>query len=230
MAQLEQTGAFSAWEEAARKEWACIHAKFYVSLPKRSMHPTQVDRRQVKSIPQEVLPRQTPVIDVKAAERATLGTEFHAIGASQPKKRSNIVMKRIHGLNDNENSRAAPIFEYKLYYRAQEESNIDEDVDDNDMMDSDSVSADDNTKNNDEASLVHTLVRENNLDEYKNGKRIQIHNWHQTNTFQDPDEAEFVLNNRIESINEAATVDRINVVVEEYYQWFQKLQWNRKKD
>ena len=69
------------------------------ALPKKNNmynRGTHFMRRHNRKGKQEDLPEQAPVIDVKAAEKATLGTKFYATGPSQPKKRSKIVMKRIN--------------------------------------------------------------------------------------------------------------------------------------
>ena len=224
MSKLEKTDAFSAWEDAARKEWACIHVKFYVSLPKRNMMNPQFTKRRVKKIKQEALPQQAPVINIKSAERATLGTQFQATGPVQTKNRSMIFMKRIVGLNDDEKRRSAPVFEYKLFYRAQTED-VHDDIEEEDMDDMDDIEAESNNTDN----LTETLLHENNLNEFKNEKTNQLTNWHQTNTFKDPDEADLVLKNRIDSINEANTVEMIDHIVQEYYQWLQKLMWDQKE-
>ena len=238
MSKLEQTGAYSAWEDAARKEWACIHAKFYVSLPKKnhlyngsSQDHTNRRRRVVRSgsSQQQELPEQAPVVDIKAAERATLGTHFHATGPSEPKRRSKIVMKRINGLNEDETRRSAPIFEYKLYYRAEEEDANEDDMMDDEDDDEADMDADTSATTNAEPTPAEALLNENDLVEYKQKKVEQVQNWHRNCTFEDEEEASLTLLNRLESINKAASVALVDSIVLEYYQWLQKQQWNRRQ-
>ncbi len=224
MARMEKTKAFSAWEDAAKKEWACIQAKFYVSLPSRTQNHNKGHRgrqsfKKQKS-QKEDLPEQAPIVDIKAAERATLGTDFHATGPSvQPSRRSKVVMKRINGLNESDDCRAAPVFEYKLFYRAEAEII--------DGVKNGEVEMDSDDDDESEIPLSTTLLDINDLSEYKQKRIHQLRNWHQSFTFRDNEEGEFVLNNREMLINTADTVKKIDDVVQEYYQWLQKEQWMR---
>jgi hypothetical protein len=226
MARLEQTRAFAAWEEAARKEWACIHAKFYVSLPRQNMlgGASHMMKRREYQVPQQELPKQEPVIDVKSAERATLGTKFHAIGPSQAKNRSRIVMKRINGLNDDESRRAAPVFEYKLYYRAESEfKDKDELVEDDDDDDDDVDIRTEKT-----SDRIQFMVNDNEINEYKNEVIQQINNLHLTHQSQDHDEARLVLQSKLESISKATTNKEVDDQLVEYEMWRHK-QWTLRK-
>ena len=232
MSKLETTNAYSAWEDAARKEWACIHAKFYISLPKKRNPYKSNDGdvrkgRGKRNEKQEDLPEQAPIVDVKAAEKATLGTKFHAVGPSAPRKRTTITMKRINGLNDQDEYRAAPLFEYKLYYRAEEEV-INEEImidEENNIMEENEEK--DAEEGKSETPLSHQLLNVNSVAEYKKEKIHQITKWHKTSAFQDEDEANFVLENRVSFVNAAESVEIIDSIVQEYYQWFQKQQWSR---
>jgi len=228
MAKMEKTKAFSAWEDAAKKEWACIQGKFFVSLPMRSRHHNSKKRHPnsqsatKQKAQKEDLPEQAPVVDIKAAERATLGTKFHAIGPSEQQqsgRRSKVVMKRINGLNESDDCRTAPVFEYKLFYRAEAEITDTDKNSGGEMMDSD-------FDGEHEISKLQVLDA-NELSDYRQKRILQVRNWHQSFTFSDNEEAEFVLNNRIFLINGADSVKKIDDVVEEYYQWLQKQQWTR---
>jgi hypothetical protein len=79
MSELHSSREFSKWEEAAKKEWAVVHAKFYISLPKaqrrwqgpqnRLLKRQRQRRRNKKAL--ERLPPQVAVIDVKAAQNSS---------------------------------------------------------------------------------------------------------------------------------------------------------------
>ncbi len=219
MSKLEETSAYNAWEQAARKEWACIHAKFYISLPKRQyQNKNHKGRQNSNKSNQEDLPQQAPIIDVKAAEKATLGTKFHAIGPSESKKRSNVIMRRINGLNDSKEYRAAPVFEYKLYYRAEEEVCGKVDSDDDDEMEEDG-----------QVGKSETPLSNELLNEIKKEKIHQVTKWHETSTFDDPDEAKFVLENRVSFINAAETMEKVESIVGEYLEWWKEQKWGKQK-
>jgi hypothetical protein len=68
---------YQAWLEASRMECACIHAKFYVALPQPR---SRIVLQRSKGIEPEPLPSPAPIVDIKAAERATLSTNFQATG------------------------------------------------------------------------------------------------------------------------------------------------------
>jgi len=140
MGKLHQSNEFSNWEAAAKKEWAVVHAKFYIALPKnirqgdaQHNHGDHRTKKRWNSRRDETggrrgkqhlekLPEQVPVIDVKSAESATLGTKFESTGRlnDRPRMRSSVKMNRIQGLTDNAECRGGPLFECKLYYRAED--------------------------------------------------------------------------------------------------------------
>lgn len=144
MHRLHKTNDFTKWENAVKWEWAIVHAKFYVSLadkvhrqqrrnPSTNHSQNQRGQRHRGSEQnirkKERLPDQSLVIDVKAVEKATLGTDFRAVPGSsgiinhsqrQPVGRSKVRMKRIPGLTDDDDWKSGPLFECKLYYRAEE--------------------------------------------------------------------------------------------------------------
>jgi len=130
MEKMHHNMAYTKWQEAATKEYAVIHAKFYISLPQRT-HATPPGhrmrntsnthgKRHSKERELEPLPEQAKVIDIKAAEKATLGTEFMAIGPPKYSRRSAVRMERINGLKDAPEWRGLPLYEKKLYYRAED--------------------------------------------------------------------------------------------------------------
>ena len=105
MRELQQSSEYTDWKEANTKEYAVVHAKFFVSNPRRMRRPTQTrqassgfQRRKGKEIPLLPLPEQATVVDVKAAEKATLGTKYEAMGPPRSMGRAPVRMERIHGL------------------------------------------------------------------------------------------------------------------------------------
>eukprot|EP00956_Cyclotella_meneghiniana_P043506 scaffold273595_cov212-Cyclotella_meneghiniana.AAC.1 len=71
------------------KEYAVIHAKFFVSIPKRmyrappNKNNTGGSRRNRRQMEPLAVPEQAPVVDVKAAENCTLGTNYCTTGPPQ---------------------------------------------------------------------------------------------------------------------------------------------------
>ena len=126
ISKLQQSAEYSEWKDANKKEYAVVHAKFYVSIPK-IMHyrppPTAASGgfkvRRSKNTEPLPLPEQSTVVDIKAAEKATLGTNYKAIGPPQTMSRSSVRMERINGLTDDKDWKGEPVFEQKLYYRAE---------------------------------------------------------------------------------------------------------------
>ncbi|KAL7534287.1 hypothetical protein ACHAWF_004777 [Thalassiosira exigua] len=126
MSELQQSREYAEWKEANLKEYAVIHAKFFVSIPKRIYGAPRKSARggsrrrrgnQMEPLP---VPEQSVVVDVKAAESATLGTKYEVTGPPQRLGRSNVRMERINGLTDDKGWKGEPVFEKKLYYRAEE--------------------------------------------------------------------------------------------------------------
>ena len=102
-------------------EYSVITAKFYVSIPKRQQGGQVNVQRQRRKKDKELLqiPNQSSVVDIKAAERATIGTKFEPTGPPNRISRSYVRMERIHGLSDDKDWKGEPVFEKKLYYRAE---------------------------------------------------------------------------------------------------------------
>lgn len=173
MNQLQQSNDYSQWRDANKKEYAVVHARFYISVPKRRYYapPPNTARggrgghnHQRRGKPREKLqlPEQSTVIDVKAAERATLGTKYKSIGPAQSFSRSRVRMERINGLTDDKHAKGNPLFESKLYYRAEDVINGVKNDSDDDMSDGEEQEA----------------VQPPSLAEYKASKIEQVKQYH----------------------------------------------------
>jgi len=227
MHRLHQTNDFTKWENAVKREWAIVHAKFYVSMADKvhrqqqrrnpsTNHTTQNQRgRRYRGNEQnmrkkERLPDQSLVIDVKAAEKATLGTDFRAVPGSsgtinhsrrQPVGRSKVRMKRIPGLTDDDDWKSGPLFECKLYYRAEEvisgPTTTNDDDDDSIEMETgqegDAMSQ--NSNSDDDISLATKLREQVSLDDYRMEKIRQVTQYHIENKSLNPQMADEMLEN-----------------------------------
>jgi len=235
MAKLQESNDFLVWEKAAQKEYSCIHAKFYVSLPKTKRRMFM--HQQKKNIEKEALPSQATVVNIKAAEKATLGTKFCSTGPSlQSRKSSNVVMTKIKGINDDKDMSTAPIFEYKLYYRAEsllfdvdnlgDETYMSDDDQDDTIMKDDSQDIGDDDDDN--IPLAEKLQDVNSIQDYKKEKSGQVEKWHIATTFAKEDEAIEIYSKFGSAISSASTIKDVDDLVEQYYKWFQKQQWEGK--
>jgi hypothetical protein len=144
--KLQNSQQYSEWREANLAEYSVITAKFYVSIPKRQNGGEVNFQQQRRKKDTELLPipNQSSVVDIKAAERVTIGTKFEPAGPPQRIVKSYVRMERINGLSDRKDWKGEPVFEKKLYYRAEhivKGLKIDGDEDDDDMSEDD---ADDN--------------------------------------------------------------------------------------
>ncbi len=210
MEKMQRDAQFLAWEEAARKEYAFIHAKFYISLPK-NMRRGQISngrsrprRRGARNKNKEALPEQAPVVDLKATETIGLGTKFHSLGPSgrSSGRRSNVKMSRIKGLTDDEDWKGAPLFECKIYYRA-ERSTEDEEMDDD-------------PNDNDNDNVVDVLRQSSSLQEYKTEKIDQVKQLY-VESKADPEEAELTLRSCQNKIMFAENFEDIDDLVKIYH-------------
>jgi len=229
MDHLQTTRAYRAWETAARNEYACVHAKFYVSLPKQ-MRQEYNDRGQGQQTKnkreREHLPQQASILDIKPAANATVGTKFHSTG--QPgvvrfQRKSNIRMMRIHGLNDDPQWGSGPVFECKLYYRAEDtvQRNTDGDGDGvEDMEDTDDENEHDNVSANDNTTNPPLHV-------YQQERITQIRIWHEEVKVTDANRnvAESVQRNYTQKIDAAMDIRSVDDVVKQYWDWHQEQQW-----
>mmetsp|Transcript_21254 Transcript_21254/g.27148 ORF Transcript_21254/g.27148 Transcript_21254/m.27148 type:complete len:384 (+) Transcript_21254:324-1475(+) len=256
MAKLQPAEEFKAWQEAARREWACVHAKFYVALVHKRENARKRDApvRGRKRLPQrlEPLPEMTPVVDIKPSEKAILGTKFEPTGTGrmQSTSRNKVKMKRIH-LNDAESSQSDPVFECKLYYRAQkvldEEgenvSNISDSISDDGVVAyspssprysptfslgsySPTPSFSSTTTSYLSSGSHYTSCK---LEEYKVAKLGQVNGLHLEHESQDKREADLVLEDCREHIMVAQDTKSVDKVIQNYWNWHQKQLWQKHK-
>ena len=236
MKQLHKTNVYAQWEEAAKKEYAVIHAKFYISLPKRqyasppnnarhhnaaSRHGNGRKERQL-----EPLPEQSKVVDIKAAEQATLGTDFLATGPPRSTRRSSVRMDRINGLKDDSEWKGAPVYEKKLYYRAENIVNGQGMGHDSDLGEEDDDIMDDENDNG--ATMFNQDIP---LEEYKNEKINQAKQYHVEYImyYPDPEESAQHLRSCMNKIGNADSVEDIDDSLKLFYDELVKNQFNRRR-
>jgi len=161
----------------------------------------------------EKLPEQTPVIDVKSAENATLGTQFQSTGeinnsssaSYTSTKRSNVRMERVKGLTDEDEWKGGPLFEYKLYYRAEET-----------IMANEEEEGSISSGNNDDEMKKEEV--EDDLNAYKAEKIIQVTHHHVENmAASSPEEREKMLNNCHTKIKSCDSIKNVDEAVKVYY-------------
>merc|ERR1719361_1192508 len=112
-------------------------------------------------------------------------------------------MLRINGINDDPHWGSGPVFECKLYYRAEQ---VLADLDRND--ESNENESDD--MDEDDISLTEALRQETPLDTYKEEKIEQLIRWHGENKARDKEVAEQVqidYCNKIEAAENTGLVD-----------------------
>lgn len=208
--KLQQSNDYAEWKEANKKEYAVIHAKFYVSIPKRmyGAPPKSAGggskQRRGKHMTPLPVPEQATVVDVKAAENATLGTKYESTGPPQNMGRSSVRMERINGLTDDKEWKGEPVFEQKLYYRAE---NI---VSGQGLGDeSDEMSEDENEEG----------VQNPPLNEYKAEKIYQVRQYYSelSMCIVDPEEAEQRLRNVKNKIHLSESVEDVDDVVKLFH-------------
>lgn len=228
MEQLAPSQEYKAWQEAARTEYACVHAKFYVSIP-HSRRRIVVDRTKKGGVEPEPLPQAAPIIDVKAAEHANLATLFRATGPVMPKPTSRIRMEKIAGLNDNPDWGTGPVFECKLYYRVQqmeEKSNDNknslEEEEEDIAVDNDDEAME---EEDDDIPLADRLRDSTPLQDYKMDKLLQLKQWHQENKCPDAHVADEAYNECREGIQRAQTSLAVDDCIKAYWDWHQKQEW-----
>ena len=212
MNKLHSNFRFSQWEKASKKEWAAVHAKFYISLPKRIARiPKNISGPRADRAPRELepLPEQASVVDIKPAENATLGTKFVSVGPSNQSTRGSAVrMNRINGLTDEAQWRGGPLFEKKLFYRSEDilrMGNGDEESDEE--MDKTEETVD--------------------LNEYKNEKIDQVRQIQVENERFNPDNAEELFQECCNKIETSQRIQDVNNAVEEYYSKVIQNEFNR---
>ena len=119
--------------------------------------------------------------------------------------RSNVRMERINGLTDDKQSRGAPVFEKKLYYRA-ENVVINGNRSDDEMMSED--------EDDDEAT-----VQPPTLAEYKTEKSEQVEQYHAelNSCIVDIDESDQRLRNVKNKISLSESIEDVDDVVKLFY-------------
>ena len=240
MAKLEKKDEFTGWKEAVSGEWACVHAKFFMSTAHKkfvSKNNHKHHRQQQPKVP-EPLPEMMQIVDLKATENATIGTKFKAVGPSstglkKAPNSSNVRMRRIYGLNDDRSWKGQPVFEYKLHYRPEKAANETIDDDDFDMSDDDNSDAEKNDRM--EGSGSKETLAENLLAQIKKEKINQLNIWRQnlpTSKETDPvkkqkqkEENDSMFENCSSHINLSNTVQAVDESMKIYWDWIQKQSW-----
>jgi hypothetical protein len=210
MDKLQHDANYVKWKEANKREYAVIHAKFYVSTPQRMYRAPPKKRnggrRNGKQMDPLPVPEQAPVVDVKAAEKCTLGTNYVPC-APQTFGRSNVRMERINGLTDEKQWKGDPLFEKKLYYRAESIINGSglENLSEDDMSEDEG--------NTNDMSAVE-------LAEYKAEKVVQVEQYHLdlSHCVLDEEEAEQLLRNAKNKIHLSASKHDVDESVNLFYQ------------
>jgi len=212
MSKLQQSNDYVEWKEANKKEYAVIHAKFYVSIPKRMYGRSPPNtagggfkQRSGKQIKQLPLPEQSAVMDIKAAENATLGTKYEAIGPPQKIVRSHVRMERINSLKDDKDWKGDPVFEKKVYYRAEKVVN---------GQGFNHFSDDEMSEDENEEVSQYSLLKE-----YKTEKIAQVEQYYSELSMfvPDPEEAEQRLRNVKNKIHLAESNTDVDDIVSLFY-------------
>lgn len=204
-AQLNQAmeqpdSLFNKWRKASNTDWACITAKFYISIAETKRRILKQNHNNSTSFnhggpttqqpTKEPLPPMTPIADIKSNENVTLSTKFQPflpcnissnsnISSTdhRPVLSSNVRMKRVEGLNDDPSStKSEPVFEYKLYYRPEESNNNNDNDDDDNMMEEEENNSD--VVNNQHREDMDDNNDSNYYQELKTAKLNQIQMYH----------------------------------------------------
>ena len=221
MAKLQPTREFKLWEQATKQDWACIHAKLFVSM-RRYM---KADIAQRTSRPREErmhLPDMEPIVQVQAAQNAVVSTRFYSTGPSRESARkSSLRMERIKGLNDDPEWGTGPLFEVKLYYRAETAlQNRSDDLElqegDDDFLDEDEEP---NTGEIVEVPLAEQLRDLMPLEVYKAEKIEQLHRWYQCCKVRDRDDGNARVTQTQSSISAASSTQGVDDCLKSYWDW-----------
>eukprot|EP00986_Skeletonema_menzelii_P003077 scaffold902_cov146-Skeletonema_menzelii.AAC.2 len=219
MNKLQNSHQYSEWREANMAEYSVITAKFYVSIPKRQQGG-QVNMQQRRRKDKELLqiPNQSSVADIKAAERATIGTKFEATGPANRISRSYVRMERIKGLSDEKDWKGEPVFEKKLYYRAEHivrGLKIDGDDDGDDVMSEE--------EDDDVTSAGNGLPHNTTLAKYKDlmVEKVQQHRPEMDKIFPQDGDAEMKIRDCIAKIFRAESAqdvdDQVRLFLDEFF-------------
>jgi len=220
MAVLQPSREFQAWEKATKQDWACIHARLFVSM-RRYMRP-DIAQRTTRTTEERIhLPDMTPVVQVQAAQNAVVSTRFHSKGISPDiARKSRVRMERVKGLNDNLEWGTGPLFDMKLYYRAEtvleQGSDLSMDEDYEDIADSDDELRGPETA---EIPLADHLRDSMPLEEYKTEKIDQLHRWFQSCKARDRNEGNARVTQTQASIRDATSTEAVDDYLKTYWDW-----------
>jgi hypothetical protein len=142
---------FKQWQES-RQLWACIHAKFYVSIPQTRQRRARLRQKDTAETKEHriVVPEMTPIVEIRATANASVATKFAPLVSTtgtQPKFMSKVRMQRINGLSDDPNWVSGAILERNLFYRVSRSvpaENLDEYLMDSSEFDDTSIPLADN--------------------------------------------------------------------------------------
>ena len=230
MTQLQPTPEFQAWERATRQDWSCIHAKCFVSLRQYMRRRAIGEGSRPKADDERMsLPEMTSIVNIQAAQNATLSTKFHSTGpSSAPPRQSHVRMQRVKGLNDDPEWGTGPVFDLKLYYRAEatmsapDNLNSNDDESNDDSMEGDKMNTSDDLEG---LPLAEKLRDEMPLQEYKDEKIDQLHRWYQDCKAQDKDEANVRVQEAQKGIKNATSAQLVDDHLKVYWDWHQESEW-----
>ena len=232
MTQLQPTPEFQAWERATRQDWSCIHAKCFVSLRQYMRRRAIGEGSRPRADERMPLPEMTSIVNVQAAQNATLSTTFHSTGASsKPPRQSHVRMERVKGLNDDPDWGTGPVFDLKLYYRAEATMRAEQDtlnINDNDDESSDDSIKDDKMNTSEDLEglpLAEKLRDEMPLQEYKDEKIDQLHRWYQDCKARDMDKAVVRVREAQRGIETATSAQMVDDRLKVYWDWHQESEW-----
>ena len=223
MEKLQSNPVFQAWEKATKQDWACIHAKFFVSL--RRYKGRDVTGKPPKNNKERMhVPEMTPVVKVQAAKKAVVSTQFHVTGPStEPVRGSHVRMERIKGLNDDPAWGTGPVFELKLYYRLEAALNDQADT----VAENETVSELDGMDDDDDDDKRAERLRDSvPLDEYKKEKLSQLVGWYQS-CKADKEEAHAMFIQTQNDINSSTTNKSVDGHMEQYWNWHQQYEFSK---
>jgi hypothetical protein len=229
MEKLQSTPVFQAWENATKQDWACIHAKFFVSL-RRYTGKDVIGKPYENNKEQMHVPEMTPVVQVQAAKRAVVSTQFHVTGPStEPVKRSHVRMERIKGLNDDPAWGTGPVFDLKLYYQLEGALNNQADTvaENETVSELDGMDEDDDDDDDNRANLAEELRDAVPLEEYKKRKVDQLVGWYQGCKAPDNQEANAVFIQIQNDIESSTTTKAVDGHIEQYLRWHQQYDWSK---
>jgi hypothetical protein len=225
MAKLQPTREFKLWEQATKQDWACIHAKLFVSMRRYMMKADIAHKSPSRRLEDRMpLPDMMPIVQVQAAQNAVVSTRFYSTGPSrEPARKSSLRMERIKGLNDDPEWGTGPLFEVKLYYRAETvlQKGRDDDLkleesDDDDILDEDEES---NIEEIVEVPLAEQLRDSMPLEEYKAEKIEQLHRWYQCCKVRDRDDGNARVTQTQSSIYTATSTEAVDDFLKSYWDW-----------